>query len=163
MKRLIVVRHGIAVARETAGMLDEERPLTSKGERRIREIAKGLKVLEIDPERIVSSPLPRALRTAELIAEELDGVNRLETSDMLRPESTASSVRTWLETRLEDSLMIVGHNPSLTDFVGLAIGLNDAILPFELKKGGVASFEILSNRYVLEWMATPRLLRTRGA
>ena len=163
MKRLIVVRHGIAIPRETPGVPDEDRPLTPKGERRIQQVARGLKALDLDPERIVSSPLPRALRTAELIAEVLDRSQRIETSEMLRPEATGSSLRTWLETRLDDSLMIVGHNPSLTDFIGLAIGLNDAILPLELKKGGVAAFEIRAHRYHLEWFATPRLLRiSRG-
>ena len=101
MKRLIVVRHGIAIPRETPGVPDEDRPLTPKGERRIQQVARGLKALDLDPERIVSSPLPRALRTAELIAEVLDRSQRIETSEMLRPEATGSSLRTWLETPFE--------------------------------------------------------------
>ena len=161
MNRLIVVRHGIAVAQGTPGLEDDERPLTQKGEKRIRQIAKRLKTLQISPERIISSPLPRAWRTAELIADELGRSRRLEKSDRLRPETTPAKLRTWLDTRLDDSIMIVGHNPSLTDFIGQAIGLGEAIPPFELKKGGVAVFEIRAHRYFLEWLATPRLLRRK--
>ena len=54
MNRLIVVRHGIAVAQGTPGLEDDERPLTQKGEKRIRQIAKRLKTLQISPERIIS-------------------------------------------------------------------------------------------------------------
>ena len=95
MNRLIVVRHGIAVAQGTPGLEDDERPLTQKGEKRIRQIAKRLKTLQISPERIISSPLPRAWRTAELIADELGRSRRLEKSDSLRPETTPA-MQIWL-------------------------------------------------------------------
>ncbi len=40
MNELYVVRHGIAVDPGTPGIPDDERPLTPKGEKRMREIAR---------------------------------------------------------------------------------------------------------------------------
>src|SRR5579864_3782830 len=72
MNRLYLLRHGIAVPPGTEGYEDDDRPLTSKGERRTRQVAQGLRRLRLKLDRIISSPLPRALRTAELVAETLD-------------------------------------------------------------------------------------------
>ncbi len=60
MERLYIVRHGIAVAHGAPGYRDEDRPLTSKGQRRARQVADGLKRLRARVDRIVTSPLPRA-------------------------------------------------------------------------------------------------------
>ena len=60
MNDLYIVRHGIAVDPGTPGMADDERPLTSKGEKRMRQVARGLSKLELKLDRIVTSPLPRA-------------------------------------------------------------------------------------------------------
>ena len=62
MTHLYIVRHGIAVEPGTPGIPDDERLLTSKGEKRIRQIARGLVRLDLKLDRIVTSPLPRAAR-----------------------------------------------------------------------------------------------------
>ena len=64
MTELFILRHGIAVPHGTPGIADDERPLTSKGEHRMRQVGRGLAALRLDVERIVTSPLPRARRTA---------------------------------------------------------------------------------------------------
>ena len=50
---------------------DDERPLTDFGKKEARQVAKFLNRLKVKPDLIVSSPLPRALQTAEAAAEQL--------------------------------------------------------------------------------------------
>jgi phosphohistidine phosphatase len=160
MTRLYLLRHGIAVPHGTPGVPEDDRPLTAKGEKRVRQVARGLVKLELEPDRIVTSPLPRAHRTAEIVAEVLGLEDRLEVADVLRGGAGAPSIREWLRGRQEPELMLVGHNPDLTDLLGLLIGVSANPLPFELKKGGVAALQSDDGEHFsLTWLATPRLIR----
>jgi phosphohistidine phosphatase len=163
MTELYIVRHGIAVERGTPAIPDADRRLTPKGRKRMQQVSRGLRRLGILPDRIVTSPLPRARETATIVAASLDIHDRLETSDALLASSDASTLRAWVLTRGEGCLMIVGHNPGLSELVGLLVtGVADRPL-CELKKGGVAA---LSSRgdggFALDWLAAPRLLRLVG-
>lgn len=160
MEHLYVLRHGIAVPHGTPGVPEDDRPLTDEGEAELRKVAKGLKRLKLGVERVVTSPLPRARRTAEIVAGKLGGDGMLEESDLLRPGGSPRDVRDWLGTRSEGTLMVVGHNPDLTELVALLIGLPVNHIPFELKKGGVAALQASADGgFGLSWLATPRLLR----
>ena len=109
--------------------------------------------------------MPRASATAEIVAEELDAEDRLETADVLRAGSDARAIRDWLRQRTEGRLMIVGHNPSLTELIALLVlGDGDGPRPpvCELKKGGIAALRpsaASADRFELVWVATPRLIR----
>ena len=72
MKTVYLVRHGIALPSAPPEQSDGDRPLTDKGRKRMHQVAQGLSSLDINVERIVSSPLPRASQTAEILADELD-------------------------------------------------------------------------------------------
>ena len=114
--------------------------------------------------RIVTSPLPRARATAEIVAEELDAEDLLETADVLRAGADAPAIQGWLRERTEDRLMIVGHNPALTDLITLLVLGATRPQPqvCELKKGGMAALQSSSSspdRSDLIWVATPRLIR----
>jgi phosphohistidine phosphatase len=161
---LYVLRHGIAVPPGTPGIPEDERPLTPKGQKRMREIARGLCRLELELDGIVTSPLPRALQTAEIVARALDCEDRLETADILKAGRDAMSIRGWLRERGDKRLMIVGHNPSLSDLVTLLVlGTARLQLPVcELKKGGIAALRVSTvspDRYDLDWVSTPGLIR----
>jgi len=162
MNELYVVRHGIAVPHGTPGVPEDERPLTRKGEERMRMIGRGLAAIGLEVDGIVSSPLPRALRTAQIVARELDRVNRLETSDVLAASSEAMTIRDWLRGRTDERLMIVGHNPAFSELVGLLVLGETGRLPLELKKGGIAALSASEPSlplYRIDWIASPRLLR----
>src|SRR5260221_4580011 len=114
MLNLYLLRHGVAVPHGTPGIPDDERPLTPEGEERMEAVAEGISRLKLRLDRIVTSPLPRARRTAEIVAEALDTEERLEDSDVLRAGASPRTIREWLGTRTEKRLMIVGHKPDLT-------------------------------------------------
>ena len=158
--RLYLLRHGIAAPHGTPGVSDDDRPLTPKGEAHVKAIGSGLKRLGVTPDRIVTSPLPRARRTAELVAKSLKLGDRIENADALRPTASADSIRQWISKRPEDVLMIVGHNPNLNELLGLYLGLAGKQLPFELKKGGIAELRAADKgAFALQWLSTPRLIR----
>lgn len=160
LTNLFVVRHGIAVPHGTPGIPDSQRPLTPKGEQRMKEVARGLNRLKLDLQRVVTSPLPRARRTAEIVARELGLEDRLEDSDTLSAGAPVRAIRDWLASRPEERLMIVGHNPDFTELVGLLLGLSTSALPFEMKKGAIAALIAHpTGGFDLDWYATPALIR----
>jgi phosphohistidine phosphatase len=160
MNQLYLLRHGIAVPHGTPGIEDDERPLTPKGEKRMRQIAHGLRCMKVKLDRIVTSPLPRALRTAEIVAQTLEIEDLLETADALRAGQSAASIREWLNSRTEPRLMLVGHDPAFSELVGLLITGEVGPPLCELRKGGIAAFRNQPDGSLrLDWMARPRLIR----
>lgn len=162
MMELYILRHGIAVDPGTPGIPDDERPLTDKGEKRMRQIARGLRALDLGLDRIVTSPLIRARATAEIVARELELRNLLETASVLQTGSSAPAIKRWLRDRPEERLMIVGHNPTLSDLLSLLVLGAEHPLICDLKKGGVAALarpSAGSELFQVAWIAPPRILR----
>src|SRR6266481_7389445 len=51
---------------------DDERPLTKRGKKEMHEVAAFLRRLKVQPDLILTSPLPRAAQTAEIAAQHLE-------------------------------------------------------------------------------------------
>jgi phosphohistidine phosphatase len=162
MWELYIVRHGIAVEHGTPGIPDDERPLTPKGEKRAGEVGDALAALELPLDRIVTSPLPRAHRTAEILADRLGMAEMLEVAPILRAGIPADEIAEWLAFQPETPLMIVGHNPALDELLSLLLLGDPFALPFGFKKGAVAALRRPSSsggRHSLDWLAPPGVLR----
>lgn len=159
MEALYLLRHGPAFPAGSPDYTEDERPLTPEGRDKVRRIASGLDVLKLNLEWIVTSPLARARETAEIVAEVLGLADRVEVDEALRAGQPASAVRDWIEGRSEDRLMIVGHDPWISDLVGLlATGRGDSMF-CQLRKGGVAAFaHRIDGSWLLDWLARPKLL-----
>jgi phosphohistidine phosphatase len=63
----ILVRHGIAVERDEWEGTEENRPLTERGKKRVRQAAAGLAALDCRPTHVFTSPFVRAYDTARLV------------------------------------------------------------------------------------------------
>ena len=72
---------------------------------------------------IISSPLKRATQTAALVANELAYEGKIDLDPALRPDATWAQFRDLL-TRYgkQEAIMVVGHNPNLSEFLGRLIG-----------------------------------------
>lgn len=163
MDALFLLRHGPAVESGTPGLADDDRPLTPRGRRKVRRVAYGLDRLKLKLDRIVTSPLPRARETAEIVADQLGAVEILETSMDLRAGVSAESVGDWLRTRGEARLMLVGHDPWISDLVSLlTVGRSDAGVCAMAKAGVAALTGGIDHAFQLDWLARPRLLRKIG-
>jgi phosphohistidine phosphatase len=160
MRRLLLLRHGLALPHGTPGMEDDDRPLTEKGERRVRQVARFLRRLGLRLDAIVSSPLPRALRTAEIAADVLDRSYLLQTDEVLRPKRSAEDIRDWLAGRPESRILLIGHNPNLSELLTLLTTGRTQPPVFELRKAGVAALrDDPLGRYQIDWLSRPRIVR----
>ncbi len=68
--KLLVMRHAIAMDREEfarSGNPDDLRPLTARGARRMKRVAKGLRAQIESLDHLATSPLTRAVETAEIV------------------------------------------------------------------------------------------------
>ncbi|MFN0158639.1 MAG: phosphohistidine phosphatase SixA [Bacteroidota bacterium] len=161
---LFILRHAIAVERGTPGYeKDSDRPLTEKGEKKMYEIAEGMRALKIKPDLILSSPFARARRTAEIAAEVLRCKKRLVFSDTLATTAEPKDVINELMTHYADreSIMLVGHEPYLSDLIS-TLTTDDGDLSVTMKKGGLCKLTVgtlVDGRCAtLECLLTPRNL-----
>src|SRR5208282_5240170 len=98
---------------------------------------------------------------ASLVGNELSYEGKLQLEDGLRPAASYADFRKMLEKYAkQEALLVVGHNPNLSEFLGCAISEPGCEASVELKKGAVAKVEMGRNSAVLQWCLTPRILRT---
>jgi len=133
---------------------DDERPLTDFGKKEVRQVAKFLNRLKVKPDLILTSPLPRASQTAEIVAEQLK--TKLRQDEALEPGFRISEFRTALKQHRSKVLMLVGHEP---DFSSVISALTGASL--KLSKAGVAlvDFDPESEKGKLLWLFPPKFAR----
>ena len=138
--QLLIVRHGAAVERGTPGIPDDERPLTPEGEKKMRQAARGLAKLLDKPYAILTSPLPRAHRTAEILSEAFGTVTLTATSSL--SYGSIEELFELLKEYPQKALIgVVGHEPYLSSLLARLIGAQDGgALAF--KKGGVALVDV---------------------
>lgn len=159
--RLLIIRHASAVPRGTPGIPDDERPLTPRGVRRFRSAAVGLARIIKAPDALLTSPLPRAKRTAEIAARAWRG--------RVKPTETAALAGGGFEElagvldkfRGDMTVAIVGHEPDLSTLLARVLGTPQADR-LVFKKGGAALVDVpgpLAEGGALVWYLPPRLMR----
>lgn len=116
--RILLVRHADAVP-ESAALRDEHRTLSPAGRHQVRELAALLAETGLELGAVVTSPLVRAVQTAELLVRWLDWAGPVEASLHLAPALAApTSVAEWLARSAEPFgsavLAAVGHEPSIS-------------------------------------------------
>jgi phosphohistidine phosphatase len=165
---IYMIRHAIAVEEGTPGYeSDSERPLTDKGRKKMRQIAKGLRSIGVEFDLILSSPYVRARETAEILAEVFKMKKNITFTENLIPLGTPELLIGEInESYSVDSLALVGHEPHLSTLIGILVAENSK-LDINLKKGGVCylSADDLhhnDHRATLEWLLTPGLLTEIG-
>ncbi len=133
---------------------DDERPLTDFGKKEVRQVAKFLSRLKVKLDSIVTSPLPRALQTAEIAAEQLK--TKLGQDEALEPGFGITELRTVLKRHRSKVLLLVGHEP---DFSSVISALTGASL--KLSKAGVALVDIDpdTEKGRLLWLFPPKVAR----
>ena len=136
----LLVRHAIAVPSGTPGIADDARTLTPEGEKRFRKAARGLARLVPRPDAILSSPLPRAFRTAE-IAAAVWGRLRVQAEPALATGQFADWEAAVARLGPVDLVALVGHEPHLSALLAHVLG-SHRTERFAFKKGGVALVEM---------------------
>lgn len=163
--KLLLVRHAIAEDRETfqeSGEPDEKRPLTKDGRKRMKRVAGGFAELVPQLDVIASSPLTRAVQTAEIIARSYDD-EAVTIVDALDPVQPYDAFLSWLK-QLDDveTIAAVGHEPHLSGLASWLLTGGDHTF-FEFKKGGACLLEfngqVAAGAAQMRWLLTPSQLR----
>lgn len=158
---LYFLRHAIAVPQGTPEYKrDEERPLTKDGARKMKAIAEGMRELDLHFDRILSSPYVRARQTAEIVGKVFR--QEVEFWRSLIPTANPRQLVANLVRVPEGNLLLVGHEPHLSEFISLLIsGSHETQI--ELKKGALCKLRSEDLSYgrcaTLEWLLAPAQLR----
>ena len=165
---LLVIRHAIAEEREewaASGEPEEERPLTDTGRKKMKKGARGIRSLVQHIDLLATSPLTRAVQTAELVAREYDAL-AVVVASALEPQRSPATFLEWLRsTDQVETMAIVGHEPHLSGLVSWLLsarngGRNGSLI--ELKKGGACLLDLHAlepGQAQLEWLLTAGQLR----
>ncbi|MBT8068477.1 MAG: histidine phosphatase family protein [Gammaproteobacteria bacterium] len=155
MKRLTLVRHAKSSWSDVT-LGDRQRPLNKRGKRDAPIMGRRIMDHGIRPSLIISSPAERAWRTAKIIAAEISYPREfLQREDSLY----LASLDDFLDVLVAqdsgfNSIMIVGHNPGITDFANfLSPGLTG-----NLPTAGVVSVELDQDHWNLYERPKARLL-----
>ena len=139
--RIYIVRHGEAEF-AALGSSDAGRQLTAKGQRQAERVGAALRVLGEVPAVVLTSPLPRARQTAERAVKAMAGKGSrppIRVLDRLAPGAYAGDVLAAIPTEPQ-SVMLVGHQPTLGALVGALIGGLHAA-PIDLSTASLACVE----------------------
>jgi phosphohistidine phosphatase len=162
---LYLLRHGIAIDRDDPECpADAERWLTREGQEKTRMVARGLKRLGLKPQLILSSPLVRAVQTAEIAALELGcPKGKIQQTRELVPEADPAGLLQELSRLKKDEVLCAGHAPHLDELIARAVGARSGLT--SLKKAGAACVEFDSpaaSHGELIWLFPPKVLRLLG-
>ncbi len=154
------LRHASAGQAKANPEKDEKRPLDKDGIEQCGQIGRALAALDVHVDAVISSPLKRATQTASLVGNEIAFEGRLTIDDALRPEAEFAQFRELLSRHSKaEAIMVVGHNPSLSEFLSLLISGRSSESAVDLKKGAVARVEV-DKASTLLWCLTPKLVRS---
>jgi len=160
-----VVRHGIAEDHGPDGT-DASRRLTPRGRTRMQEIGRGLVRCGVRADAVLTSPLPRASESAAIVAAALDAATPRPLPVLATGTSAAEVLRALAPFARQEHVMVVGHEPTLSELVALVCTGSPRGVAIRLKKGGCVAVELASlnppRSAVLRWAATPRQLRLAG-
>ena len=168
---VLVVRHAISQDKDEAqalGVPDAERALTKDGQRRMKQVARGLARSITNLSAVFSSPWRRAAETADLLRARFQGLARLE-SDALLPDAPPEALAEYLSGYSQSaSVAVVGHEPQLSQWVSWClVGLRDPLLQprsiLQLRKAGACLLRFDDrpgpSLGQLIWLMTPGVLR----
>lgn len=159
MQQVYLLRHGVA-EKERPGLSDADRALTQEGRRKLRQVLKAAEKAQVQPSLVLSSPLKRAIETAEIAQEILGYKDEILRTKVLLPGSSAEQV--WDEIRVhrdEPALLLVGHNPLFAELSGYLLGSSEMRLDF--KKGALLRIDFEAFRAqpkgTLRWYLTAKV------
>lgn len=164
MKTLYIVRHGKSTW-EDPFLADHDRPLLPVGIKKTKKIAKFLEGKNIKPGLLLSSSAKRAFETAEIIAEiigyPMDEIKKSPNQYHASPDDIYSELYALPDSLV--SVMIFGHNPTLTYFVNNFLNPTIENLP----TSGVVSInfdcekwnQISDSVFHINFVAFPRMLK----
>ena len=123
-------------------LLDNKRGLVKEGKEQCMLMARAMAALKVQVDTIVSSPLKRALQTAQFVGTELGYEGKVEISPALAPNASFADFQQLLaEYADREGVLAVGHNPNVFQFLGRLITGNGGAA-IRMRKGSVARVDM---------------------
>jgi phosphohistidine phosphatase len=158
---ILLVRHAAAEELSAGDGLDAQRRLTDKGRKQFRALAEWLVEQGQDPDAIVSSPLVRAVQTAEILrkAADLDSdASRVE--EPVGPGLQAAKLLEIVQHVAASRVAVVAHEPDISRCAADLIGGGN----LKFAKGAVACIEFAEAAEIgkgqLKWLVCPKLVKS---
>jgi phosphohistidine phosphatase len=157
---LYLMRHANAgIARDNPA-LDTKRALIKEGKEQCMLMARVLSALKVQVDVIVSSPLKRALQTAQFVGTELGYEAKVEVSQALSLDADYTAFQNLLAKYADrEGVLVVGHNPNLFQFLGRMVSGNGGAA-IRMRKGSVARVDMDRHPPLLQWLIDPRMARS---
>ena len=157
---LYLMRHANAGLVRANPLLDNKRGLIKEGKEQCMLMARVLSALKAQIDVIISSPLKRALQTAQFVGTELGYDAKVEISPALAPDAGYPAFQDLLAKYADrEGILAVGHNPNLFQFMGrLVTGNGGANL--RMRKATIARIDLDRHPPQLQWLIDPRMARS---
>lgn len=158
---LYLMRHADAGVARGNPLLDAKRGLVKEGKEQCMLMARVLLALKAPIDSILSSPLKRALQTAQFVGTELGFDGKVEIYNALSPEGTFAQFQSLLARYSNrDAVLAVGHNPNLFQFLGRLITGNGEGASVRMRKASIARIDLDKHPARLQWLIDPRTGRS---
>ncbi len=153
--RVSLVRHGEAVDPYEADT-DGQRWLTARGRSTVRSVGGVVAEMGVRFDRIYTSPLVRAVQTAEILAATTAFDGLLEVWPALAGGTTTSALAVLDRSFAGDVVALVGHEPLIRSMAAQLLG---AHVP-GFYPGMMCTMVAGPERHAFEWAIDPRGART---
>ncbi len=156
---LYLMRHANAGAVRENPLLDAKRGLIKEGKEQCMLMARVLNALKAPIDGIISSPLKRALQTAQLVGTELGYETKIEISPALGLNGNYADFQNLLAKYADrEGILAVGHNPNIFQFLGRLITGNGGAA-IRMRKASIARVDMSQHPPRLQLLIDPRTAR----
>ena len=156
---LYLMRHANAGLKRENPTLDAKRGLIKEGKEQCMLMARTLSAIGVHVDVIVSSPLKRALQTAQFVGTELGYEAKVEISQALGPNADYVAFQQMLlRYSNREGVLAVGHNPNIFQFLGKLVTSNGGAA-LRMRKSSIARLDMDQRPPRLEWLIDPRICR----
>ena len=156
---LYLMRHANAGIPRGNATLDAKRSLIKEGKEQCVLMARVLSALKVQVDVIVSSPLKRAMQTAQYVGTELGYDAKVEVSPALGLDGDYAAFQDLLAKYADrEGVLVVGHNPNVFQFLGRLITGNGGA-SVRMRKGSIANIDFANHPPRLHWLIDPRTAR----
>ncbi len=139
--RIFLVRHGDADAEVPEGLGDEARALTVKARQQIgahfASVADRIGVGTVG--LVLTSPLVRAVQTAQILSAVLKYEGPLRAHRSLLPDMPVGAIDSVIDEHASDDIVLVGHSPSMGAMAAHLLGQQS--IPKPVNPGTVIGLE----------------------
>ena len=156
---LYLMRHANAGLFRENPTLDSKRGLVKEGKEQCVLMARMLGALKAQVDAVVSSPLKRAMQTAQYVGTELGYDGKVEVSKALLPNADFAAFQDMIVKYAgHEGVLAVGHNPILYQFLGRLITGNGGAA-IRMRKGSIARVDLDHHPPRLQFLIDPRSAR----